>query len=154
MIDLFFIQTCGFYLHKTLIEWLESCGLLVDYCHVFISCLDSHSDGTHSLQRIHWWVSEETNAFTSWMAWVNFQQIFGRTLPLKGFWTFWSCCMASEDIVGSYSLVGSSIALRVAWVQVTTRGPFPSPLSTVYFFLTVCTVLSQKRKKKKMIQAI
>ncbi len=29
-------------------------GLLVDYCDVFISCLDSHSDGTHSLQRIHW----------------------------------------------------------------------------------------------------
>ncbi len=25
----------------------------VDYCDVFISCLDSHSDGTHSLQRIH-----------------------------------------------------------------------------------------------------
>ncbi len=23
----------------------------VDYCDVFISCLDSHSDGTHSLQR-------------------------------------------------------------------------------------------------------
>ncbi len=21
----------------------------------FISCLDSHSDGTHSLQKIHWW---------------------------------------------------------------------------------------------------
>ncbi len=27
------------------INW---CGLLVDYCDVFISCLDSHSDGTHS----------------------------------------------------------------------------------------------------------
>ncbi len=27
--------------------------LLVYYCDVFISCLDSHSDGTHSLQRIH-----------------------------------------------------------------------------------------------------
>ncbi len=26
----------------------------MDYCDVFISCLDSHSDGTHSLQRIHW----------------------------------------------------------------------------------------------------
>ncbi len=26
----------------------------VDYCDVFISCLDCHSDGTHSLQRIHW----------------------------------------------------------------------------------------------------
>ncbi len=27
----------------------------VDYCDAFISCLDSHSDGTHSLQSIHWW---------------------------------------------------------------------------------------------------
>ncbi len=35
-------------LHKTLTDVLESCGLLVDYCD------DSHSDGTHSLQRIHW----------------------------------------------------------------------------------------------------
>uniref|UniRef100_A0A673MW15 G protein-coupled receptor 155a n=1 Tax=Sinocyclocheilus rhinocerous TaxID=307959 RepID=A0A673MW15_9TELE len=26
----------------------------LDYCDVFLSCLDSHSDGTHSLQRIHW----------------------------------------------------------------------------------------------------
>ncbi len=30
----------------------------VDYCDVFISCLDSHSDGTHSLQSIHWWASD------------------------------------------------------------------------------------------------
>uniref|UniRef100_A0A8C2Q1L2 Ras-related protein Rab-28 n=1 Tax=Cyprinus carpio TaxID=7962 RepID=A0A8C2Q1L2_CYPCA len=34
-------------------DGLECCGLLVDYCDVFISCLDSHSDGTHSLQSIH-----------------------------------------------------------------------------------------------------
>ncbi len=27
----------------------------VDYCEVFISCFSSYSDGTHSLQRIHWW---------------------------------------------------------------------------------------------------
>uniref|UniRef100_A0A673MWF3 HECT-type E3 ubiquitin transferase n=1 Tax=Sinocyclocheilus rhinocerous TaxID=307959 RepID=A0A673MWF3_9TELE len=33
-----------------LTDGLEWCGLLVDYCDVFISCLDSHSDGTHSLQ--------------------------------------------------------------------------------------------------------
>ncbi len=26
----------------------------VHYCDVFISCLDSNSDGTHSLQSIHW----------------------------------------------------------------------------------------------------
>ncbi len=31
----------------------------VDYCDVFISCLDSYSDGTHSLQSIHSWASEE-----------------------------------------------------------------------------------------------
>ncbi len=38
----------------TLTDGVEWCGLLVDYCDVFISCLDSHSDGTHSLQRTHW----------------------------------------------------------------------------------------------------
>ncbi len=27
---------------------------VLDYCDVFISCLVSHSDGTHSLQSIHW----------------------------------------------------------------------------------------------------
>ncbi len=79
-----------------LITGLEWCGLLVDYCDVFISCLYSHSDGTHSLQRIHWWASdamlhfsksdEETNSSTSWMArgWRPFQQILicGWTTPL------------------------------------------------------------------------
>ncbi len=39
--------------HYTLTDWFEWCALLVDYCDVFISCLDSHSDGTHSLQSIH-----------------------------------------------------------------------------------------------------
>ncbi len=47
-----------FSLHKTFINGLELCGLLVDYCDVFISCLGSHSDGTHSLQRIHCWASD------------------------------------------------------------------------------------------------
>ncbi len=47
-------------LHKMLTDGLEWCGLLVDYCDVFISCLDSHSDGTHSLQSIHWWASDAT----------------------------------------------------------------------------------------------
>ncbi len=60
----------------------------VDYCDVFISCLDSHSDGTHSLQRIHWLASdakflkicsnEEINSSISWMTWgwEHFQQTF------------------------------------------------------------------------------
>ncbi len=43
----------SFFLHKMLTDGLDLCGLLVDYCDVFISCLDSHSDGTHSLQSIH-----------------------------------------------------------------------------------------------------
>ncbi len=83
-----FLQTCSFSLHKMLIDGLEWCGVLVDFCDVFISCLDSHSDGTHSLQSIHWWTSdgmlhfskpdEETDSFTSWMAWgwLHFQHIF------------------------------------------------------------------------------
>ncbi len=46
-----FVAAFGF---TMLIDGLEWCGLFVDYCDVLISCLDSHSDGTHSLQRIHW----------------------------------------------------------------------------------------------------
>ncbi len=80
----------SFSLHKTLTDGLERCGLLVDYCDVFISCLGSHSDGTHSLQRIQWWASdvmlhfsksdEETNlrrkqTYLGW-GWGHFQQIF------------------------------------------------------------------------------
>ncbi len=42
-----------------LIDGPELYGLLVNYCDAFISCLDSHSDGTHSLQRIHWGASDE-----------------------------------------------------------------------------------------------
>ncbi len=48
-----------FCLQKTLTDGLEWCGLLVDYCDVFISCLGSHSDGTHSPQSIHCWASDE-----------------------------------------------------------------------------------------------
>ncbi len=57
------LQTCNFSLNKTLTDGLEWCGLLVGYYDVFISCLDSHSDGTHSLQRIHWWASEQIVIF-------------------------------------------------------------------------------------------
>ncbi len=80
-----------------LTDGLEWCGILVDYCDVFISCLDSHSDGTHSLQSIHCWDTdamlhfsksdEETNSSTSWMiwGWVNINQIFifGWTISLN-----------------------------------------------------------------------
>ncbi len=88
-----FLQTCSFSLHNTLLDGL----LLVYYCDVIIRCLDSNSDGTHSLQSIHWWASdvmlhfsksdEETNSSTSWMTWgwEKFQQIkiFGWTVLLN-----------------------------------------------------------------------
>ncbi len=53
-----FLQTCSFSLHQTSVDGLESWGLLVNYWDVFISCLYPHSDGTHSLQRNHWWESD------------------------------------------------------------------------------------------------
>ncbi len=43
-----------FSVYKMLNDGLELCGLLLGYCDVFISCLDSHSDSIHSLQMIHW----------------------------------------------------------------------------------------------------
>ncbi len=63
-------------------------GVVWITCDVFISCLDSHSDGTHSLQSIHCWDSdaethfykpdEETNSSWSRMTWgwAQFQQTF------------------------------------------------------------------------------
>ncbi len=52
-----------FSLYKSLIHVLEiTCELL--WC--FISCLDSHSDGTHSLQKIHWWASDVMLNFFLW----------------------------------------------------------------------------------------
>ncbi len=66
----------------------------------FISCFDSYSDGTHSLQRIHCWASdvmlhfsksdEETNSSKSWMAWgwahfrfgVNYSFCIHGTFPM------------------------------------------------------------------------
>ncbi len=50
MMDLFLTSMQFFLLCKTLIDGLELHGSLVDYCDVFISCSNSHSDGTHSLQ--------------------------------------------------------------------------------------------------------
>ncbi len=50
-------------------DGLEWCGLLVDYCDVFISCLDSHASDV----MLHFSKSDEvTNASTFWMVWVLF----------------------------------------------------------------------------------
>ncbi len=43
-----------FITNTQLLTSLDSWGLLVNCCDVFISCLDSHFNGTHSLQRSMW----------------------------------------------------------------------------------------------------
>ncbi len=97
-------KTYGLYrfLFHMLIDGLKSYEFLVDYRNVFISSLDYHSDGTHSLQRIHWWASDAMLYFsknklsTSLMAcgWAHFQQIFifGWTIPF-----FFSCTLENPD---------------------------------------------------------
>ncbi len=54
----FFLQT--HLLSSQDVNWWSG----VDYCDVYISCLDSHSDGTHSLQRIHCWESDAVLHFS------------------------------------------------------------------------------------------
>ncbi len=39
-------------------------GVVWITCDVFISCLNTHSDGTHSLQKIHWWASDIMRSFS------------------------------------------------------------------------------------------
>ncbi len=84
------------------------CGL---YCDVFISCLDSHSDGTHSLQRIHWWVSDgmlhfsksvPTKKQTRRMAWecVNCQQCFIFCVDYS--FNFSGCQMLVDPLVSKW----------------------------------------------------
>ncbi len=52
LVDLFLTNT-QYLTSQDVIDRQKFCQLLVDYCDVFISCLNSHSDGTHSLQMIH-----------------------------------------------------------------------------------------------------
>ncbi len=56
MMDLFIIHTQ--LLTSQNINWWTGFVLLVNYCDICISCSDSHCDGTHSLQTIHWWTSD------------------------------------------------------------------------------------------------
>ncbi len=96
MMDLFLTNTQLFSIHKTLIDglmdWLTGLVWIV----MFLSGVWTHSDGTHSLQRIHWSASdvmlhfpksdEEINVCTSWMAWwrVHFLKSFYLRIERRG----------------------------------------------------------------------
>ncbi len=96
MINLLHYKTYSFLLHKTLLNGLDLCELLVGYCGVFITCLDSHSDGTHSLQRIHCWSSDVMQNFSksvlmkkqTHFGWPEGKCIFERTVTLRAICAF------------------------------------------------------------------
>ncbi len=87
-----FLQTCSVFLHKMLIDGLESCGLLV----IFLSAVCTliltapiHSRGSTCEQGMEcflqiWWRNKLIYIWMTW-GWVNYQQvfIFGWTISLK-----------------------------------------------------------------------
>ncbi len=100
------------------VVWI-TCGLL--WC--FISCLDSHSDGTHPLQWTHWWASDVMLHFSKQvpmkkqthlhLGWPEREYIFSKlaflgeipliTCPYYGLWKFnilvlgsWHACKVKK----------------------------------------------------------
>ncbi len=105
-----------------LLKMLTDGLVCVDYLWIIVmflfSCLDSHSDGTHSLQRIHWWATvmncyispksdEETwpegEKYIQWMFlfWVNYSFNMHSCIVLA--------VKTSRNQVGNYKHVNSSI---------------------------------------------
>ncbi len=83
-----FLQTCSFSLLKT--NWWTG---LVWIIVMLLSAVCTHSDGTHSLQKIHLWASDvmlhfskssgETSSSMPWMAWGWNILIFQWPIPIK-----------------------------------------------------------------------
>ncbi len=92
---------------------------------IFFSCLNSHYDGTHSLQRIHWQVmhcnvkflqicsDEEANStFGMAWEWVHFQRIFifGWTIPL-----IFQLCLAASNGAEKKTLTAGLIFWEICY---------------------------------------
>ncbi len=126
----------------------------VDYCDVIISCLDSHSDGTHSLQSVRCWASdamlyfsksdEETNSSTSWMIWgrghVQLISILGWSISISEM-LCWHSRARSETLVPllegwwrCYSLQSRLIHSRCDFLQTQETCDFKSHSSYVIIF--------------------
>ncbi len=108
--------------------------LLVSYWAVFIICLDSHSDGTHSLQRIHWWASDVMLNFNFkwknisthlWIVWgwvVQQLFIFGWTIPLKIISYSLDIRLQVKDLCKSYTIIMLFACMfRVRGIRSTNR---------------------------------
>ncbi len=88
--------------NKMLIDRLEWCELFVDYCDVFIRCLDSHSDGTHSLHRIHWGAS-------------NVMLQFSKSVLMKKQTHLHLGCAEGEYIFSTFSGRTISLSMSLLW---------------------------------------
>ncbi len=120
----------------------------VYYCDVFISCLDSHSDSTHSLQSIHWWTSDAMLHFSTsdlhlkWAEgeyilahfWVN--NSFNRFRNLISLCTPTGCC-SHCSVAWSWTYCQWSLLLMLAeiasWLNIATKS-CPTFVSLVLCF--------------------
>ncbi len=70
------------------VNWLTGVKSIANYCDVY-SCLNFHSDGTHSFMRIYWWASDlMLNSQMNPLWWRNIFQLivtFRWTIPLNLF---------------------------------------------------------------------
>ncbi len=105
----------------------------MDYCDVFISCLGSHYDGTHSLQRILWWASDGMHSKFSFLgelyiiflhSQVNWSWIL-RYFYWNIRWKYWPRNWF-YFITGRNLLLYVWITLNAAYVESLTWGCFLS----------------------------
>ncbi len=109
-----------------------ACGLLtllVNYCDVFISCLDSHSDGTHSLQRIHWW--------------ANYIKLnFSKSVPMKKKLIYILDCLRVSKIYTTFhfwvTFPLNSWSFLLTLCQTEKNGPFTLVNKFGDFTLLIC----------------
>ncbi len=131
-----FLQTRSFCLLKMLTDGLEWCGLLVDYCDVFISCLNSHSDGTHSL---HCW---QTHLY---LRWPEDGDIFCKCLFCVNYSFNCDHFSCSQRIVSSPSLEEDDVEWNVTFVSVWWFTCWSPGLSGLLFIMFIpvfaCTVI-------------
>ncbi len=110
MMDLFITNL---FVSKTFIY--ESCGLLVDYRDVFISCLDSHSDGTHSLQRVLCWASNVKWYICAFVQVIHLVQIYispSTSWKARGWVHFSKCSFLAEPL-----LLNDNVLIEYTWTH-------------------------------------
>ncbi len=104
--------------------------------------LDSHSDGTHSLQRIHCWASdlllhfsksdEKTNSSTSWMIWGRVHFHFGNYY-FKSIYNYLRSEMMQDILYTSIKLPKKLKHLCLNQFQIHTNW-----VRTIYLFSFEC----------------